>query len=455
MTTLSGGHLSVDFASGAVPALLPFLSREFDLSYTATAALMLVVLVSSSLLQPLFGLWSDRRGAMWLLPGGVALAGVGTGLASVAPSYALVVALFFAAGVGIAAYHPEGASSLEAVDPAVNAMVARDFPGAPRPRRPPKRRWCAAMSCRRCTACRSASRTCRRPRACARPTAARSSATMSPPPTNAWWRRCAPPARSSSARPTRRNSAPARTRATRSMARPAIRSTRRVGRRLLGRLGGGARHRDGADLLRLRHRRLAAQSRPRSPASSASARRRAWSPTSGAGSAGTSCSVAGPMARTVPDLLPAALRHGQRRCARPAGDDGAWPHDAPAGDDFAVPARVDLSRLRVAAPDFGFAPTERASPRCSRQDRAVPPRLRRGPRTPRRTAPAPTRRSRCCAPWSSWPPSREGAQPARRMSGRTCAPMSRKACATRAQDVARAQSLQTALYRRWQAFFRD
>ena len=32
MVTLSGGHLSVDFASGAVPALLPFLSDEFDLS---------------------------------------------------------------------------------------------------------------------------------------------------------------------------------------------------------------------------------------------------------------------------------------------------------------------------------------------------------------------------------------------------------------------------------------
>jgi len=109
MVTLSGGHLSVDFASGAVPALLPFLSDEFDLSYTATAVLILAVLASSSLLQPLFGLWSDRRGAMWLLPGGVALAGIGSGLAAVAPSYALVVVLFFAAGVGIAAYHPEGA----------------------------------------------------------------------------------------------------------------------------------------------------------------------------------------------------------------------------------------------------------------------------------------------------------------------------------------------------------
>ena len=108
MATLSGGHAAVDFASGSVPALLPFFTLKFDLSYTATAGLMLAVLVSSSLVQPLFGLWSDRRGAMWLLPGGVAVAGVGTGLASTAPSYALVVALVFAAGIGVAAYHPEG-----------------------------------------------------------------------------------------------------------------------------------------------------------------------------------------------------------------------------------------------------------------------------------------------------------------------------------------------------------
>ena len=109
MATLSGGHLAVDFASGAVPALLPFFVLEFDLSYTATAALMLAVLVSSSLVQPLFGLLSDRRGAMWLLPGGIAVGGLGTGLAAVAPRYELVLLLVFVAGLGIAAYHPEGA----------------------------------------------------------------------------------------------------------------------------------------------------------------------------------------------------------------------------------------------------------------------------------------------------------------------------------------------------------
>jgi FSR family fosmidomycin resistance protein-like MFS transporter len=109
MATLSVGHLAVDFASGAVPALLPFVATEFDLSYTATAAVMLPALVSSSLVPPLFGPWSDRRGAMWLLPGGVALAAVGVGAAAVAPAYSLVLVAVFVAGIGVAAYHPEGA----------------------------------------------------------------------------------------------------------------------------------------------------------------------------------------------------------------------------------------------------------------------------------------------------------------------------------------------------------
>ena len=109
MALLSGGHCATDFASGAVPALLPFLTDKFDLSYTLTAVVMLVVLVSSSVMQPLFGLWSDRRGALWLLPGGVAVAAIGVGLAAWAPSYGLVVAFVFVAGVGVAAYHPEGA----------------------------------------------------------------------------------------------------------------------------------------------------------------------------------------------------------------------------------------------------------------------------------------------------------------------------------------------------------
>src|SRR5438105_8393859 len=108
MTLLSSGHLATDFANGVLPALLPFLHDRFHLSYTLSAVLIVASTVSSSVIQPLFGLWSDRRGAMWLLPSGVALAGIGIALAADAPSYWLVLLLVLGSGVGVAAYHPEG-----------------------------------------------------------------------------------------------------------------------------------------------------------------------------------------------------------------------------------------------------------------------------------------------------------------------------------------------------------
>jgi MFS transporter, FSR family, fosmidomycin resistance protein len=109
MTALSGGHLAVDFASGSVPALIPFLTDRFQLGYALAAMLLLAATASSSLVQPLFGLWSDRRGALWLIPGGTLLAAVGIGGAAIAPVYPLVLALVFLGGLGVAAFHPEGA----------------------------------------------------------------------------------------------------------------------------------------------------------------------------------------------------------------------------------------------------------------------------------------------------------------------------------------------------------
>ena len=108
MAALSAGHGATDFANGALPALLPFMVDRFRLSYTLAAVVMLASTASSSLVQPLFGAWSDRRGALWLLPAGVALAGVGIALAAASPSYWLVLLLVVVSGLGVAAYHPEG-----------------------------------------------------------------------------------------------------------------------------------------------------------------------------------------------------------------------------------------------------------------------------------------------------------------------------------------------------------
>ena len=109
MAALSGGHFAVDFASGCVPAMIPFLTSRFDLSYALAALLLLAVTVSSSFVQPLLGLWSDRRGVLWLIPGGVALAALGVGGAAISPMYPVVVVLVFAGGLGVAAFHHEGA----------------------------------------------------------------------------------------------------------------------------------------------------------------------------------------------------------------------------------------------------------------------------------------------------------------------------------------------------------
>jgi FSR family fosmidomycin resistance protein-like MFS transporter len=108
MAALASGHLATDFAGGTLPALLPFFVDKFDLSYTLAAAAMLASAVSSSVVQPLFGFWSDRRGAIWLLPVGVLLAGTGMAVAAVAPSYWLVLLLVVVSGLGTAAFHPEG-----------------------------------------------------------------------------------------------------------------------------------------------------------------------------------------------------------------------------------------------------------------------------------------------------------------------------------------------------------
>src|ERR1051326_244942 len=110
MTVLSVGHSSVDFSGGALPALLPFLKIEFGLSYTLVAVLILASTLSSSIIQPLFGLWSDRRGAIWLLPTGVAVGGIGIAVAAASPSYGLVVLWVVISGLGTAAYNPDGSN---------------------------------------------------------------------------------------------------------------------------------------------------------------------------------------------------------------------------------------------------------------------------------------------------------------------------------------------------------
>jgi FSR family fosmidomycin resistance protein-like MFS transporter len=109
LAVLAAGHACADTAQGAVPALLPFLIDQRGISYSAAGVLVLVTSVGSSAIQPLFGLGSDRLALPWLLPLGVFLAGLGVALVGLSSSYLVTAVAVGLSGIGVAAFHPEGA----------------------------------------------------------------------------------------------------------------------------------------------------------------------------------------------------------------------------------------------------------------------------------------------------------------------------------------------------------
>ena len=109
MSILSAGHLFTDVNQGAVAALVPFLISERGLSLAAAGTLVLAATLSSSIVQPLFGYFSDRTPLSARMPLGVMLGGAGISLVGVAPNYPLILLCTVLSGLGVAAFHPESA----------------------------------------------------------------------------------------------------------------------------------------------------------------------------------------------------------------------------------------------------------------------------------------------------------------------------------------------------------
>ena len=105
---LTAGHLvteSIRVASGNPP----FLIAEHKLTYGAATGLVFALSMTSSIAQPLFGLYSDRLSKPWLIPIGIFLAGAGLAVLGLTSNYWLSFTTAALSGMGIAAFHPEGA----------------------------------------------------------------------------------------------------------------------------------------------------------------------------------------------------------------------------------------------------------------------------------------------------------------------------------------------------------
>ncbi|HEX9115262.1 MAG TPA: MFS transporter, partial [Anaerolineae bacterium] len=68
LLALAVGHFAVDTQSSGVAVLIPILRGQLHLDYGAAAAIVTAQTLTSSVIQPLFGLISDRRPVREILP---------------------------------------------------------------------------------------------------------------------------------------------------------------------------------------------------------------------------------------------------------------------------------------------------------------------------------------------------------------------------------------------------
>jgi MFS transporter, FSR family, fosmidomycin resistance protein len=104
------GHFTNDMYGNLATALAPYFVLAGKLSAPAAGALVLVFLAGSSVLQPLFGIISDRSGRRWFAVAGPAWIGCCMSPLLLAPAPWSIFLLVALGGIGTAAFHPQGAS---------------------------------------------------------------------------------------------------------------------------------------------------------------------------------------------------------------------------------------------------------------------------------------------------------------------------------------------------------
>jgi FSR family fosmidomycin resistance protein-like MFS transporter len=101
------GHFTVDLLNGQRAVLFTFLMAPLGMGNTALGFFTTIFIISGSLLQPLFGYFTDRYGPRWFAAGGILWIGLFFSLAMIAPGM-IALWLLVIASLGSAAFHPAG-----------------------------------------------------------------------------------------------------------------------------------------------------------------------------------------------------------------------------------------------------------------------------------------------------------------------------------------------------------
>ncbi|OYU38040.1 MAG: MFS transporter [Pseudorhodobacter sp. PARRP1] len=101
------GHLLNDLMQSLIPAAYPLLKDNLALSFAQIGLITLVFQGTASILQPLIGLYTDKRPLPYALAAGMASTGVGLVLLAHAQTFGAVLASVAMIGLGSSIFHPE------------------------------------------------------------------------------------------------------------------------------------------------------------------------------------------------------------------------------------------------------------------------------------------------------------------------------------------------------------
>jgi FSR family fosmidomycin resistance protein-like MFS transporter len=104
---LSFAHLLNDTIQSLIPAIYPILKQSFQLSYSQIGLITLTFQVTASLLQPLVGVYTDRRPKPYSLAVGMGFTLCGLLLLSQAGSLSMILVAAALVGIGSSVFHPE------------------------------------------------------------------------------------------------------------------------------------------------------------------------------------------------------------------------------------------------------------------------------------------------------------------------------------------------------------
>jgi MFS transporter, FSR family, fosmidomycin resistance protein len=100
-------HMLNDMLQSLFIAAYPIFKANFHLSFGQIGALTLVFQITASLLQPVVGLYTDRKPMPYSLPVGMTISMSGLLALAFAPSYAMLLVGGALLGVGSSIFHPE------------------------------------------------------------------------------------------------------------------------------------------------------------------------------------------------------------------------------------------------------------------------------------------------------------------------------------------------------------